>query len=137
MVCYDAGTGAEVWAHEDSGASSRRWAEPVRGPRPRSTGASIYAQGAAGKLNCLDAATGRVIWSRDIREDSGAKLPMWGFSASPLVVQGIVTVFAGGHERQERPWLRRRHRRPGLGRGKDTVSYCSTQRVRWAASSSC
>src|SRR5262245_35638697 len=50
--------------------------------------------GAAGKLNCLDAATGQLIWTRDVLADSGAKNQMWGLAASPFVHQGIVTVYA-------------------------------------------
>jgi outer membrane protein assembly factor BamB len=47
-------------------------------------------------LNCLDTATGERQWSRDIKTDSGAHVPQWGFSGSPLVVGGLVVVFAGG-----------------------------------------
>jgi outer membrane protein assembly factor BamB len=99
VVCYDAKTGTEVWAHTDKA----RFSEIVAGPGPRATPTfhdnKIYALGAAGKLNCLEAGTGKPIWSRDIVEDSGATVPQWGFSASPLVSQGIVTVFAGGPDK--------------------------------------
>jgi outer membrane protein assembly factor BamB len=56
----------------------------------------IYALGATGRLNCLDAVTGAVVWSHDVLADAGAKMPMWGFSSSPLVYKGLVTVFASG-----------------------------------------
>jgi outer membrane protein assembly factor BamB len=96
VVCYDAGTGAEVWSHEDTA----RFSEEMAGPGPRATptfhDGRIYALGATGQLNCLDAATGRLIWTHNIADDSGAKLPQWGFASSPLVAEGIVTVFAGG-----------------------------------------
>jgi outer membrane protein assembly factor BamB len=96
VVCYDAGTGTEVWAYEDA----TRFDEAMGGAGPRATptfhAGKIYALGANGRLNCLDAATGKKVWSRDIAADAGAKVPMWGFASSPLVVQGIVTVFAGG-----------------------------------------
>jgi len=95
VVCYDADSGAEVWVHEDEA----RFSEDLGGPGPRATptfaDGKIYALGAAGRLNCLDAAGGQVVWSRDIVADSGAKVPMWGFAASPLVARGLVTVFAG------------------------------------------
>jgi outer membrane protein assembly factor BamB len=95
VVCYDADFGKELWIHSDSA----RFSEPVGGPGPRATPTfhegKIYALGASGLLNCLDAATGRVQWAREIRKESSAKLPMWGFASSPLVRQGIVTVFAG------------------------------------------
>jgi outer membrane protein assembly factor BamB len=96
VVCADADTGRELWAHTDAG----RFEEVVAGAGPRATptfdDGKIYALGATGKLNCLDAATGRELWSRDIVADSGATLPTWGFASSPLVAQGVVTVFAGG-----------------------------------------
>jgi outer membrane protein assembly factor BamB len=96
VVCLDAATGAEVWAHEDS---ARFW-ENLAGAGPRATPAFadgwVFALGATGILNCLDAATGERKWSRDIAADSGAPLPMWGFTSSPLVANDVVIVFAGG-----------------------------------------
>ncbi len=96
VSCCDADGGAIVWEHEDSS----RFAEPLAGPGPRATptfaGGNLYTLGASGTLNCLDASTGRVHWSRDIAADAGAKPPMWGFASSPLVSDGIVVVYAGG-----------------------------------------
>ena len=96
VVCYDADTGKEIWAHDDA----TRFHEDLGGDGPRATptfhDGKIYALGATGRLNCLDALTGEVVWSRDIVADSGAKVPMWGFASSPLVFGGLVTVFAGG-----------------------------------------
>ena len=96
VVCYNADTGEETWAHSDPA----RFTEAVAGPGPRATptfhDSRIYALGATGRLNCLDAATGKVQWTRDVAADSGAKVPVWGFASSPLVAQGVVTVFAGG-----------------------------------------
>jgi outer membrane protein assembly factor BamB len=97
VVCYDAGTGEQRWAHGDK----VRFDEAVAGPGPRATPTfhegRIYSLGAAGTLNCLDAVTGAVQWSKDILADSGReKPPEWGFSSSPLIAKGVVTVFAGG-----------------------------------------
>lgn len=96
VVCRDAQSGSEIWVHE----RPVRFEEAMSGPGPRATptfaGGRIYAQSALGALDCLDAATGRVIWTRDIRADSSAALPMWGFSGSPLVAGDRVIVFAGG-----------------------------------------
>src|SRR5262249_17312741 len=96
VVCYDAATGKEIWAHEDA---VRFW-ESVSGAGPRATptfaDGRIYALGAKGLLNCLDAATGKQYWSQDITTVAAAKAPMWGYSGSPLVVDGLVIVFAGG-----------------------------------------
>lgn len=96
VVCYDADTGVEVWTHSDA----TRFVEVVAGAGPRATptfhDGRLYAQGANGKLNCLKPSTGELIWSKDIVADSGAKVPQWGYSGSPLVANGLVSVFAGG-----------------------------------------
>jgi outer membrane protein assembly factor BamB len=96
VVCRDAGGGAEVWVHEDP----VRFEEAMSGIGPRSTPTfdhgRIYAQGTLGALNCLDSATGGLIWTRDVKTDTDAVLPMWGFCASPLVADGRVIVFTSG-----------------------------------------
>ena len=104
VVCYECASGTELWAHQDR----TRFSEAIAGPGPRATptfhDGKIYALGASGRLNCLDAVTGKVVWYRDIVADSGRnltgkaedELPTWGFAASPLVARGVVSVFAGG-----------------------------------------
>ena len=106
VVCYDADTGAELWVHADA----TRFTEVVGGAGPRATPTyhegNLYTLGANGMLNCLDPVSGMPRWSRNIVVDSGRdqlpasekrpRIPQWGFSSSPLVAQGIVTVFAGG-----------------------------------------
>ncbi len=96
VVSYDAATGQEVWSHTDAA----RFEEGVSGTGPRATptfaDGRIYALGGTGRLSCLDAATGRRLWSRDITADSGGQAPQWGFSSSPLVVGGVVIVFGWG-----------------------------------------
>jgi outer membrane protein assembly factor BamB len=95
VVCLNTDTGKEQWVHKDDA----RFSEIVAGPGPRATptfhAGKLYTLGASGKLNCFDAATGKVLWSSDIVEESGAKVPQWGFASSPLVAHGIVTVYAG------------------------------------------
>lgn len=99
VVCYRANSGDQVWAHNDNA----RFEEIVAGAGPRATPTfdegRIYALGARGILNCLDAATGKRLWSSDIVSDTGAKVPTWGFSSSPLVVAGRAIVYAGAKEK--------------------------------------
>lgn len=130
VVCYDADSGAKLWAHRDSA----RFTEMVAGPGPRATptvhDGKVYALGAAGRLNCLDAATGKVLWSRDIVEDSGAKVPQWGFSSSPLVARGVVTVFAGGPDGKSVLGYHAASGEPAWYAGEGQLSYCSPQLAR-------
>lgn len=96
VTCLDAKTGKELWTHADK---TRFW-ESMAGAGPRATptfdAGRVYTLGANGLLNCLDAATGKLLWSVDAAKESGAKLPMWGFAASPLVAHGLVVIHTGG-----------------------------------------
>lgn len=96
VVCYDAETGQQRWVHE---YPSRFW-EVVGGAGPRATPTlhddRLFALGAEGWLMRLDPLTGTEVWSRDTRTDSKREPPTWGFSASPLVVGGVVIVYGGG-----------------------------------------
>jgi outer membrane protein assembly factor BamB len=127
VVCYNAQTGGEIWAHHDAG----RFFEVIAGAGPRSTPTfyegRIFALGASGRLNCLDALTGKPLWSHDIVEDSGAKIPMWGFSSSPLVVNGLVTVFAGGVDDKGVLAYHTDSGKLAWAAKTGVLSYCSTQ----------
>lgn len=96
VVAYDTESGAEVWAHE----YRSRFFEAMGGVGPRATptlaDGMLFALGAEGLLHRLDPATGEVVWQADLRADAGREPPMWGFSSSPLVVDGVVVVHAGG-----------------------------------------
>ena len=96
VSCYDLDTGEIVWSHADP---VRFW-EAIGGPGPRATptlhGERVYALGATGILNALDAANGTVHWSRNVGTDAQVQVPGWGFAASPLIVGDIVVAAAEG-----------------------------------------
>ena len=96
VACYEATTGQPVWMHRDA---ARFW-ESNGGAGPRGTptlaDGRVYAFGATGILNALDAASGALVWTRNAASYAGAKVPAWGFSSSPLVVDGAVIVAVAG-----------------------------------------
>ena len=127
VMCYDANTGSIVWEHRDP----TRFEEIVAGPGPRGTPTfhegRLYAQGANGLLNCLNAATGKLYWSVDITKDSNATIPQWGFSSSPFVCRGLVSVFAGGPGGKSVVAYNIDNGEFAWAAGEGTQSYCSTQ----------
>jgi outer membrane protein assembly factor BamB len=96
VSAYRVSTGEPVWMHRDPA----RFYETNGGAGPRSTPAigngRIYSLGATGILNALDAADGRMVWSRNAAAAAGVAVPIWGFSGSPLVVDDLVIVSIAG-----------------------------------------
>jgi outer membrane protein assembly factor BamB len=96
VACYRVSTGQPVWRHADG----VRFYESNGGAGPRATpalhGDQVFAHGATGILNALDARTGRLVWTRNVAADTNRRVPDWGFASSPLVVDDVVIVAAAG-----------------------------------------
>jgi outer membrane protein assembly factor BamB len=96
VSCYKVSTGEPVWSHRDP----VRFYESNAGAGPRGTptiaGDRVYAMGATGIVNALNARTGAKIWSRNAATDTGTAIPDWGFASSPLVVNDVVILAVAG-----------------------------------------
>jgi outer membrane protein assembly factor BamB len=55
-----------------------------------------YSLGSVGHLFCLDAATGEVVWKKNLAVEYRARIPDWGIAAAPLVEGDLVIVHVGG-----------------------------------------
>jgi outer membrane protein assembly factor BamB len=95
LLCLDDKDGHLVWKHEYDCPYEISY---PYGPRatPAVQSGKVYHLGAMGHFFCLDAASGKPVWSKLLTKDYQTKVPFWGFSASPLVDGDKVICLAGG-----------------------------------------
>lgn len=95
VLCLDAKTSEEIWKHEYD--CNYAISYPA-GPRctPTVESGKVFTLGAMGDLFCLDAATGSVIWSKNLPQTYNAPLPLWGYAGHPLVYKNLLICTAGG-----------------------------------------
>jgi outer membrane protein assembly factor BamB len=95
VVCYDADSGSEMWKTE----IDARLEDPMGGPGPRATptlaNGALYVTGSTGAFLRLNPITGEIIWKKELTQVADSKVPMWGFSSSPLVAGPVVIVYGG------------------------------------------
>lgn len=98
VTCYRLLTGELLWSHADRA----HFLTTIAGEGPRTVptiaGQRVLTLGATGILNCLKLADGKPVWSKDIITENDSSAPEWGVSGSPLVVDGMVIVSAGGKD---------------------------------------
>jgi outer membrane protein assembly factor BamB len=58
-----------------------------------------FALGATGRLHALNAASGAVLWEKDLEKEYGIRMPIWGIAASPLVHGDLLIVQIGGKDK--------------------------------------
>lgn len=57
-----------------------------------------YALGTMGHLHCLSAATGEVVWKKDLFNEYKIRMPGWGIAAAPLADGDKLIVQVGGEK---------------------------------------
>jgi outer membrane protein assembly factor BamB len=96
VLAYGLEDGKVRWSH----AGGAGFESAMAGDGPRATPAihdgRVYTFGVNGVLTALDLASGRVLFERDVLTENGARRPDHGAAASPLVVDDLVVVLAGG-----------------------------------------
>ena len=104
-VALDTKNGKELWAAQvglakyDGGGDSGT-ADNKGGDGPRSTpsfdGNRVYVLSADLVLSCLDAGTGKAVWSKDLIKGNGARNISWKNAASPVIEGDLIFVCGGG-----------------------------------------
>ncbi len=91
-IRVDSGETAWTVRHEAAGRM-----EYTNAPRatPVVAGDRVLLQSAFGKLWCVELESGRELWTKHMVDDFGGKVPTWGYSVPPLVVDDRVIIAPG------------------------------------------
>jgi len=94
VYCLDANTGDEIWKYSYP-CEAKGGGHPGAGSTPTVDGKTVYTLSRDGDLFCLDADSGKVIWSKALQKDFNLKVPSWGFTCSPLVLDNLLILNVG------------------------------------------
>ncbi len=92
----DLGSGEERWrfAYSDAGQNRQGFSYAT----PTYDEGRLYTLSKDGRLHCLDAADGTVVWRLNVVADFGGVAPTWGYAAAPVVDGEKLLVVAGGEK---------------------------------------
>jgi outer membrane protein assembly factor BamB len=98
FLCLDAATGEERWSFRHPAVGSLDYGNSPRAS-PLILGDVVVVMGAFGGLHCLELATGRLLWQREVYADFSANDKLvWGMCSSPLAVDGKLIVNPGSKD---------------------------------------
>lgn len=99
IVALDVLTGSVLWEFKAPGATKVHEMPIVpAGPAatPTVAGHRVFTLSRDGVLQVLDLGTGVPVWKKHLVTDLGGKRPVYGYSQSPLVSDGLVFLDIGG-----------------------------------------
>ena len=96
--CFDWQTGRPLWIHTYDAPYGK--IGYTAGPRAAVTidDGRAFALGSMGHLHCLDAASGEVLWQRDLDTEYKIRMPIWGIAAAPIVDGDLLILQIGGSD---------------------------------------
>ena len=98
VLSADAATGKTIW--ERPNEMTFRSDAPEMGNGPYSTpllvGDRLFTTGVAGRLQCLEKKTGKLVWTQELWRDHRGTRLMYGYSSSAIAFRDTVIVPVGG-----------------------------------------
>lgn len=95
VLCLEEATGKVLWEHATEVVYSVSYPS---GPRctPLVDGELVYTLGGEGNLNCFEIASGKVVWSKELKKEYQTKSALWGYAGHPLIDGDKLITLAGG-----------------------------------------
>ncbi len=95
IIALKESDGQVIWSHDYECPYSISY---PAGPRctPTVDGDRVYILGSEGDLRCLKTTDGELVWQKNLKKDFSAEVPIWGFSAHPLIDGDLLYTMVGG-----------------------------------------
>ena len=97
VSCLDTATGQSLWQHAYNAPLGNKYFEGGTTGTPTIDGDRVYHLSREGEFFCLEMATGKLVYQRQLAKELEVAVPEWGFAASPLVVGSLVILNLGDH----------------------------------------
>lgn len=98
-AAFDTESGEELWRYRVADTYAGHDGShdgPIS--TPLLAGGRVFGLGPRGHLFALDATDGKPLWTANLVDDHGAEKPHYGFTTSPLLVDGVLVVEIGAGE---------------------------------------
>lgn len=90
LFCFDAASGTPVWNFSYKEKLDPKFYEGGPSATPTVADGRVYIFSKAGRADCLDAASGKELWSKNLPTELKAKTPTWGFASSGFITDDLV-----------------------------------------------
>ena len=91
LRCIDLAGGKEEWSCAYDAPPAGKMDYPGSRPTPSIDDKYVFTVGTYGRFTCVSKETHKLVWSKNLSE-FGSKMPIWGYSQSPLLYKGMVIV---------------------------------------------
>ena len=100
VQALSAGDGKLIWSTRlgNVGQPKQNPSFPAARSTPTVDKDFLHALGSDGDLACLETASGRILWRKNLRTDFGGKFGTWAYAESPLVDGDTLVCTPGGNE---------------------------------------
>ncbi len=95
LYCYDAEKGIEVWKQSYPCPLLSQNHEGGPSATPTVEGNAVYVASRNGDCLRFEAATGKIVWHKNVAKELGLKQPRWNFASSPLITDNMFILNTG------------------------------------------
>lgn len=98
VLAAETETGKTLWEQTTPMTFQSDAREMGNGPysTPLIVGDRLFTTGVAGRLQCLEKRTGKIVWTQQLWQDHGGSRMMYGYASSPIAFRESVVVPVGG-----------------------------------------